>query len=44
VPKTLQIFFDVADTVTAYFEPVGNLSFARANNFDLTVVAPTLTE
>jgi hypothetical protein len=44
VPETLQIFFDDAETVSANFEPVGNFSFAKDNNFVFAVVAPAFTE
>ena len=44
VPRTLQIFFDDAETVSAYFEPIGNFRLAKDSNLDLTVVAPAFTE
>ena len=44
VPRTLQIFFEDAATLSTYFEPVGAFSLARLSSFDFTTDLPAFTE
>ena len=43
VPKTLQIFFEDALTLSAYFEPVGAFRLASLSSFDFTATSPAFT-